>query len=457
MSLPTVTKTVAVLGSSYGGTRAAQLLAKGLPKGWRVVVVDRNSHMNHVYVFPRYAVVPGHEHKAFIPYGPMFRRPDARPDVSAVFLHAQVTSLSPRSLTLSRAFPEHGVLEPEKTLNFDYAVYALGSHLPAPIDVWGSTEDVDVKTIAESTPDTNANRSPSALPLALETKGTKAAGIEWLKRYRSRIESASSILIVGGGALGVQYATDIADVFPDKKVTLLHSRQQLLPRFSQAMHNEILSTLHTMNITTILGERLDVPSLISGETATVADGKKERVVRTLSGREIRAELVLLCTGQKPNTALMAQAVPDAVKSSTGLIRVSRTMQVAVPATSHTEPSSQADGRVNIPYPHLFAIGDSADAFGAINSGRSSAFQANVAVQNILRLVNREEEGASGEHAELAHYEPDPPAIKVSLGLNKRVVDRNGDVASSLGGTPAMEAYGMWQLYGVETDEAGMHA
>lgn len=35
-----------------------------------------------------------------------------------------------------------------------------------------------------------------------------------------------------------EYATDIADVFPDKKVTLLHSRQQLLPRFSQAMHNE---------------------------------------------------------------------------------------------------------------------------------------------------------------------------------------------------------------------------
>lgn len=224
MSLPTVTKTVAVLGSSYGGgyhtfipttqlnaqltcisgTRAAQLLAKGLPKGWRVVVVDRNSHMNHVYVFPRYAVVPGHEHKAFIPYGPMFQRPDARPDVSAVFLHAQVTSLSPRSLTLSRAFPEHGVLEPEKTLNFDYAVYALGSHLPAPIDVWGSTEDVDVKTIAESTPESNADLSPSALPLALETKGTKAAGIEWLKRYRSRIESASSILIVGGGALGVR-------------------------------------------------------------------------------------------------------------------------------------------------------------------------------------------------------------------------------------------------------------
>lgn len=103
-----------------------------------------------------------------------------------------------------------------------------------------------------------------------------------------------------------------------------------------------------------------------------------------------------------------------------------------------------------------------------------SMKANVAVQNILRLVDREEEGASGEHAELAHYAPDPPAIKVSLGLvsaprlspyhclwsglqNKRVVDRNGDVASSLGGTPDMEAYGMWQLYGVETDAAGMHA
>ena len=77
-SLPrTSSTTVAVLGASYGGARAACLLAQSLPDGWRVVLVDRNSHMNHLYVLPRYAVLPGHEHKAFIPYHNVFNPPPA--------------------------------------------------------------------------------------------------------------------------------------------------------------------------------------------------------------------------------------------------------------------------------------------------------------------------------------------------------------------------------------------
>lgn len=39
-------KTVVVLGASYGGARAARLLSLSLPHGWRLIVIDRNSHMN---------------------------------------------------------------------------------------------------------------------------------------------------------------------------------------------------------------------------------------------------------------------------------------------------------------------------------------------------------------------------------------------------------------------------
>jgi hypothetical protein len=31
---------------SYGGGHAAKLLASQLPQGWRVVAIDRNTHMN---------------------------------------------------------------------------------------------------------------------------------------------------------------------------------------------------------------------------------------------------------------------------------------------------------------------------------------------------------------------------------------------------------------------------
>lgn len=71
----------------------------------------------------------------------MFRRQDAVLDGTAHFLHAWVTSLSPHSLTLSRPFPEQGVEGAVPTLKFDYLLYALGSHLPAPIGLWGPVPD----------------------------------------------------------------------------------------------------------------------------------------------------------------------------------------------------------------------------------------------------------------------------------------------------------------------------
>ncbi|KAG2100053.1 hypothetical protein BD769DRAFT_1677132 [Suillus cothurnatus] len=50
-------RTVVVLGGSYGGSRAAQVLAEGLPQGWRVVLT-----------YESYTVLTGHERKAFFPY-----------------------------------------------------------------------------------------------------------------------------------------------------------------------------------------------------------------------------------------------------------------------------------------------------------------------------------------------------------------------------------------------------
>ena len=139
-------------------------------------------------------------------------------------LTAQIVSLSAHSVTLDRAFPEHGISTPE--LNFEYAIYALGATLPAPVNLWGPRLDAEVHTILP--PD-----AAHALKL-----GSKANGIAWLKGAQQVIRKARSVLIVGGGALGIQFATDIADVYPEKRVTLLHSREQLLPRFMPEMHDK---------------------------------------------------------------------------------------------------------------------------------------------------------------------------------------------------------------------------
>ena len=158
-----------------------------------------------------------------------------------------------------------------------------------------------------------------------------------------------------------------------------------------------------------------------GKTVVNENGVQERVARTQSGKELQAGVVvrgtshtpavaqeilmsrikLLCTGQTPNTALLREALPDAIVPegpSKNMVRVSRTMQVAVPrrtreasadtsveqvqdklaqvsiAETPVPTEAESPERVDVPHPHLFAIGDAADAFGAIKAGHTAHFQ-----------------------------------------------------------------------------------
>lgn len=172
----------------------------------------------------------------------------------------------------------------------------------------------------------------------------------------------------------------------------------------------VLSSLTAMGVDVILGERLDLSS--PPKEVVNEDGVPERVARTQSGREIQAGVVvcithpelaliltclhrslqLLCTGQIPNTALMRSVIPESIVPdgpAKGSIRVKRTLQVAVPRPQDTdqtavssktvqsddlEDDADDDEHLQVPYPHWFAVGDAADAFGAINAGHTAYYQ-----------------------------------------------------------------------------------
>ncbi|KAG5729559.1 Apoptosis-inducing factor like protein [Termitomyces sp. T112] len=450
-------KTVVVLGAAYGGCRASQILAAGLPESWRVLLIDRNSHMNNVYIFPRLSVLPGHEHKAFIPLSKVFLSED--PTLLHRCLQATVTSIRRDSITLSRAFPEHGLAT--TVVPYDYMIYALGSLMPPPLDLWG-TDPAD--NIVQAKPGRN-------LPVY---RGTKSEGIAWMKEHQKIVEDAPTILVVGGGALGIQFATDIAAIYSEKKVTLLHSRKRLLPRFDEAMHDETLKVLETMeNVDVILGERLDMSSV--KEQPVKHNELGQRIVRTVTGREIASDLLLMCTGQTPNTGLLKEFDPATVNPDNSLARILRTMQLSVltaPLTSTGELEdalkqviiSEAAASIptleeppmETPYPHIFVVGDAADAFGAIAAGHNAYYQGEVAARNILHLIRRSE-GASGEDEPLEQYTPGPPAIKVSLGLDTAVFQSQGIVGRRDGASPDLGAALMWPAFGFKiTDDDQMY-
>lgn len=331
------------------------------------------------------------------------------------------------------------------SIPYSHMVYALGSHLPD--------------------------------PLRTEAR-TKTEGMSWMRDIQARVKASQEIVLVGGGALGVEFATDIKSVYPDKKVTLIHSRKQLLPNFDEKVHEVALKRLQELGVDVVLGERLaltegcprgssvkDQPqpqqqpavctpgdamgegSQAHKEGICVGDGRK--MVKTTGGKEFECDLLLLCTGQQPNSSLMARLSPTSVDSRTRLVRVLRTLQVQVPTgkdgmapmpfdptppcgdcdcfldkkAEGVDEDGEGDGAAQGCLSNVYAIGDVADAFGALNAGYQAWSMADVAAENIVRDINQLNSGTTSEearHATLQHYTPAGNMLKLSLGLGKMV-------------------------------------
>lgn len=103
-----------------------------------------------------------------------------------VWIHGNVTSLSSHSVTFTRLSsddpdrPAGGI----ETIEFDYLIYSLGASLPSPVDVWGV--------------------EASSLSLEGVPMGCKKRGVSYMMQRAETMKRAKSVLVVGGGALGIR-------------------------------------------------------------------------------------------------------------------------------------------------------------------------------------------------------------------------------------------------------------
>jgi apoptosis-inducing factor 2 len=70
---------------------------------------------------------------------------------------------------------------------------------------------------------------------------------------------SSKIVVIGGGAVGVQMATDIKELYPEKSVTLVHSRKIVMNKFHNQLHNIIEQRCGDLGISLKLGSRVKLP------------------------------------------------------------------------------------------------------------------------------------------------------------------------------------------------------
>ncbi|OKL64341.1 hypothetical protein UA08_00683 [Talaromyces atroroseus] len=339
-------KDIVIIGGSFAGVRLASRLAKSVPTGYRVTLIERNSHFNYLINFARYSVLAGHEDYGFIPYEGI---QNGAPQGAFRYLQNIVTGIEDGKVHLKSG----------ETVDFAYLALATGSQQAYPERL-----------------------------VATE----KEEGCKKLQNMQESIRQATRIAVIGGGAVGIELATDIKSFYAGKDVTIYHSKNRLLSRFGPRLHEHVLTTLQKAGIHIVLQER---PKILEDDN---------NALRLLSGRIEHYDLVLPCTGQKAKSDLVRDLAPEAVCKETKQILVRPTLQIAT-----------GEGEGKDKFANVFALGDVAATGGAKNA-RSSFFQTEIVVKNILGMIK--------EDIAKSLYKPNTAlegAIMLTLGQQDAVV------------------------------------
>ncbi|EFR04579.1 oxidoreductase [Nannizzia gypsea CBS 118893] len=381
-------KNVVVIGGSFSGVYLTQKLVQSLPTGYRVVLVDKNSHFNYTFNFPRYSVLQGHEHLAFIPYDGITK---GAPTGIYRHVHGLVTSVTRDAVTLAT----------REEIPYTYLAFATG-----------------------------ATQKPPAGLLATEA----STGCVELQDRQNFIKKANKIAVIGGGAVGVELATDIKSYYPDKSVTLVHSRERLLPRFGGQVHEKVMAALQKLDVEVWLGER---PQLPSGDKEGWSGQTKDQSLLFSDGKVVAYDLIVPCTGHRPNSDLLANLEPDAISSSTGRILTQPTLQI----TSKDKQN-----------PRVFAFGDVAETEGTLMA-RSAYFQARVVGENILSMIR-----GNGPTAKYVPNLAIEGALKLTLGksdwlMYMKPANKDAIINSGNNGDEDLDIHVAWKHFGGDIKKA----
>ncbi|MEQ8700223.1 MAG: FAD-dependent oxidoreductase [Bauldia litoralis] len=246
-------RNILILGGGFAGARLAQELTKS---GFsNVTLVDRKDYFEVTYSTLRTLAEPDMGERARLKYADF---------IKSGFRQGNVTELG-----------EHNAkLDDGTHLGFDIAVAATGS----------SYRSFPVAKSADA--------------ISIEDRAREMAG------EHERLVAAQKVLILGGGAVGVELAGEIAGHYPDKSVTVAEAGDRLLgtlkPRAGRIAERQLKA----------LGVNIRTGTRLSPEDPEYRD----------------ADIVYMCVGLVPNTELMQSRFASSLDGS-GRIRVDDQLRV----------------------------------------------------------------------------------------------------------------------------------
>ncbi|EKG13084.1 hypothetical protein MPH_09760 [Macrophomina phaseolina MS6] len=185
--------------------------------------------------------------------------------------HGRIRAIDPEAL--SATFIDYNNDNKEATLTYDYLLLATGLRREWPI----------------------VPKATSFRNYVIDAQ-KHIAGIE--------VANSSTVAVIGGGAVGIEFAGEIKSYHPHNRVILIHSRDELLSNepLPAEFKSQALSGLEELGVEVVLGQRADV---------SAEDGVSK--ITLTNGRTINAGYVFPAASRfSPNTeCLPSNAVDEA--------------------------------------------------------------------------------------------------------------------------------------------------
>lgn len=277
------THQIVILGASYAGLNVAHGLLKALDglerqtgKSYKVTLLANATHFWWSVGAPRAMLKPYPESNddSFIP---VIKGLEQYPDTRVAFIHAQITGLdaTTRQVCYKTMDDQQTISGVEERLPFDTLLVALGSTGPSPL-------------------------------YALQ--GSHIPTLKAYEDVQTRLPSAASVLIVGGGATGVETAGELGEMHglgttAVKDLTILSGGKRLLPALRPAIGQRAQETLEGLGVKVEHNIRMTSSKRVNGkEEVTLSDGSTRMV-----------DLLLVGTGRIPATSCLPANLLDETK------------------------------------------------------------------------------------------------------------------------------------------------
>jgi len=202
---------------------------------------------------------------------------------------------------------------------------------------------------------------------------------EFTEDWRNKFKDANNVVIVGGGAVGIETAGEIKDAYPDKPVTIVQSAKYLLSDiYPRNFRMDIERRLRIRGIDIIFDDKVEGRPVLQPGTPLI----------TQKGKSVKCDLLVTARGAGPNTSLLQSLEPSPL-TDRGYVKVLPGLQLQ----SH---------------PSIFALGDITD-LQETKQFQKTAGHASVVVPNVLSYLEGEELKQ--------HCKPGKDIIMISNGRN----------------------------------------